>query len=681
MAKTAVKSTSSNGSVSARFKDFWNEHPEEIKVAFAAAAVAIFFTHGLPLWHDDYGHWLNQAQNGFGSALARLILPYTHEPQSWGYTDRPLQVVLYKILSVFGTSGAWGGTAFFLVKSMVFGALCGALYHWLGRLGVERFLRVIALAVLALSANALASVIEHHDFTVYGQLMLVLTLMWALPQVEKGPSSTAVYQKGWGKLPAEFKRFLITFFCLVYFGSKLGGDMRLAPIVLLAHLAIFHRERARVFAVPMVASLLATLPLLSFQMFKKLPPFMGGTGYPGLTYSSFNPTRLLEFLGKDIFSFTTTHVSLLGGMGVVATVAVVAFGIYRIYRERLSEPDSRWGFFLVWTSVALLACAIAAPTGDPKLQIRQTLVAMIPATILLGMILHAAYRDFSSFQWVRHAFIAGAVIQCGLQLFQSVEHRKYLGHIMTAVDGLYAKVEKDFPNSQLLLGSGFAYYGYRNSSPSIVGRKELRGNEDVASYPAGNTLMASWSSSLDPRLTLEYAASGCGSNAFDMIFRCEPHEGAMLLRYVGSPSEIAEADRYDKIGDLTTARKLVDQYLAKDPNNHGVGFVAGIYAYRASDVARMEQIYDKIGPYFPWHTAVVYNWGLAKQASQKYADATRLFERAHSMAPKDYAIGYNLADAYFNAGKKTRAIATIDRMLSYYPENEPMKRSRAQWSK
>jgi tetratricopeptide (TPR) repeat protein len=551
----------------------------------------------------------------------------------------------------------------------------------MGRLGVERFTRYLALAILVLSANAVASLVEHHDFTVYGQLLLVCTLMWALPQLEKAPASAAVYQKGWGKIPADFRRFLVIFFVLTYFGSKLGGDMRMAPIVILAHLAIFHRARAKVMALPMALSLVATLPF-SAHFFRHLPPFVpGAQGYSGLTYAPFSMGRLIEFLGKDVLSLLTPHLSLLGSMGLLVTVAVLGYGAFRAYQERFSEPDSRWGFFLVWLGVALLGCTIAAPTGDPKLQIRQTLIAMIPATILFGMICQAALKDFSRIHWARHAVLGLVVAQCLLQAYHGVEHRKYLGHIMTAVDKLYAKVEKEFPQSQLVLGNGFAYYGYRQAVPALAGRKELRGGDDVGNYPVGNTFMASWASSLDPRLTLAYTASGCGSNAFDLIFRCQPHEGAMLLKYVGTPSELTQADQMDKAGNLAGARQLLDQVLAKDPDNHGVGFVAGIYAYRASDVARMEQIYDKMGPYFPWHTAVVYNWGLAKQATQKFAEASRLFERAHSMAPNDYAIGYNLADAYFNAGKKSRAIATIDKMLKVYPDNEPMKRSRVQWSK
>lgn len=658
-------------------KGWAQDHQEEIRVGAVAAAVTFFFSHGLPLWDDDYSQWLTQANQGFFSNLIRFLSPFTTEPQTWGYSDRPGQVLIYQILHLL--FGYWG-TGFFFVKSVVFGALIGALYRWMRKLQIERAICYGALALFAFSTNALASILWHSDFSVYSQLILVLILFWAYPQIEKGPSQFSIYKKGLGNLPAAFTRFALTFFFLVYFGSKVRGDVRLAPVILLAYLAIFRFEKFKVYLPPMGLTFLATLPW-SGQMFKQLPPFLGGKGYQGWTYGSFSISRVFEFLGSDLFTFKSAPLSVLGGLGIVFVLLAIAYFGYQLYREKIEAPDEKWGFFLVWFLIALLACGTLA-SQNKAFELRYTVLAMVPAVFLIGLGAQNAYRELSGFRWIQYATVALVFAQVGLHFFHDYQYRRDMGHTIVAVDKIYSTMEKTYANAQLLFAPGFLPYGYKTTgaAPSVAGRKTLNSWEEVARYQAGNTYVASWNASLDPRMTVATVATGCGSSLFDAVFGCKPTEGAVLLKYVGPVSELAQADQLDKQGNLAGARQTLEGYLQRDPNNHGVAFIAALYAYKSGDHARMEQIYDNLGPYFPGHPSIVYNWGLAKQGVQKFAEASKLLERAYAMVPKDYAIGFNLADSYFKAGKKTRALATLDELLKTYPDNKPMKDAYSKWS-
>lgn len=685
MAKKAT-SLKSTPAVPGFFKDMKSflvnlpkDHPEELRIAAIAAGIAFFFTHGLPLWDQDYARWLVEADQGILKLLGRILLPITSDPAGWGYSDRPMQALLYKIYSmVFGT---WG-TGYFLMKSLAFGGLCGMIYHWMRALGVDRAAATVAIALFGLSSNALASVIWHADFGAYSQLIMVALLFWALPQVQKGPTSTNVYKKGWGGMPKAFRAFLVVFTLVVYFGAKVKGDVRLAPVILLAYLYLFDRDRAKVFAAPFGIAFFLTLPI-SGAMFTKLPPFFPGvTGYAADTYGSFSVARIVEFLFGGLFKYNYGSISILGAMGGLSLLAAVAYVGYRFYRNKVKAPDARMGFFLVWFGVAILACGIIKPEAAQAYAIRHTLLAIVPLAMILALGLQALSKDFAKVKWFKPAFAAVLVLQVGMHLYHDVQIRRDLGRTMVAVDKLYGEVEKNHANSQFVYLPGFLPYGYKASpAPAIQTRKPLARAEELASFPAGQTMVASWSPSLDPQFSVAAVLQGCGSSLFDAVVRCEPADGAYLLKYVGAIPELAQSDEKARAGDLNGARDIIQSYLQRDPNNHGVNFVLGLHTYRTKEWALNEAIYDRIGPYHLTNPSVVYNWGLAKQGVQKYKEAARYLEVAYQMAPLDYGIGFNLADAYVQLGKKRRALATMNDLMKKYPNDPAMKQVYEDWSK
>ena len=683
MAKKHAKDSISGDNLFEVAKDWIHHNPEVTRIGLIGAAIAIFFTHGLPLFDADYGKWLQEANGSFRDLLMRILLPFSSEPQTWGFSDHPIQALIYKILYlIFGTTGFF----YFLVKSAIFGGLCGVLYHWMRRLEIDKHASWLALALFAFSANTVTSLVWHSDFEVYSQLLMAGLLIWSADFTAKNSYKAAVYRKGYSGIPKPLFRFILTFFLWTYFGSKLGGDIRLVPLILMTYLYLFKRDRFEAYAYPMGITFLASLPWSS-QMFKHLPPFIpGATGYQGLTYQTFNIGSLFTYLAGDLLTFRYGSISILGGVGLFCVLGLVIYGGYQLYREKLQVPGEKWGFFLIWFGFSILACAVQPMTHDTP-DFRNIFVALVPGTLLLGLIISSAFAEFHKVKIFRNAVIALIALQCGFHFYHSVNARVDMGRMMLAMDQVHKAMEQRHADAQLLYWPGFqategAVIGYRNSTvAAIANRKPLASLEDISKYPAGSTFVVTRNDTLDTRFSMDFATSGCGNNLFDHLLRCNPASGPKLLKYIGNVAEYAQATQFENQGNLAAAKQVLETYLQREPGNHGIDFVVGLYAYRTGDIKRMEEIYDQIGPFFPYHTSVLYNWGLAKQGMQKFAEAATLFEQAYALVPGDYSIGFNLADAYFREGRKSRALATLGNLITLNPNNTRMKSVYESWQK
>ncbi|MCM2321751.1 MAG: hypothetical protein NDJ90_00645, partial [Oligoflexia bacterium] len=636
---------------------------EEIRVGLAIAAVAFFFSHGLPLWDDDYGIWLAQAGAGFFEVLLRILSPLTSEPHGWGYSDRPVQVLLYQLLH--GIFGYWG-TGYFFVKSVAFGALGGALFHAMKRHGVERGVAYLALALFALSGTSVATLVWHSDFAIYSQLVMVLLLLWSFP-VLAAPQGR--------RDPVAFARFSILFFLAVYVGTKIKGEVRLLPLILLVWLYLFRKENFKRYVWPLSASFLATLPW-SLELFKSRPPFIpGATGYQGWTYAPFSPGRVVDFLLGDVLSFQRAPLSVLGAVGGLLVIAALGYGAYRglarlrpelfARRTRASVrgetpvPAEDWALLGIWLAAMLLACGLLAPQSH-AFQLRYTVMPLVPATILLALIGQSAIREFAKVRWLKPALMVLVAAQCGVHLYHGFQYRRDMGRMTTAIDQLYRAVEERYAGSTLALAPGFLPYAYKPGQKPFDSRRTLASLDELGQGPAGQTMVASWNAPLDSRFTVEAVATGCGSSLFDLLLRCRSHEGALLLRHLGPVREVLEADQLDKQGNLAAARQVLEAYVRKVPGNLGAGFVLSLYAYRQGDYALMERLYEQFGPFFPSHPSVLYNWGLAKLGLKKLEEATALLEKAYALVPNDYAIGFNLGEVYHKRGLKKKARAVLE---------------------
>ena len=621
----------------------------------AGAAVAFFFTQGLPLWNDDYTQWIAQAQGSLVTLIARILLPITWAPESWGDSDRPVEVLVYKILH--GVFGHWG-TGYFFIKSLGFGALCWTMRRWMRKLGVSHAISWLALGIFALSANGVASLIWLSDFGVCAQLILALVLLEAASDLHLlTPSS------------ARFKRAFALFFGLVYFGSKIRGDLRLAPLILLTHLYFYDRKRLKIIWPWLTGTFLATLPW-SLTIFKHL----------GWTYGVFSFRRTLGFFAGDALNLRSAPISLLGAVGLLSLAAALAGVVQRVSQDRFKAPGKETGLLWIWLGFSVLSLGLISPQ-NPTFEFRHTLIPLVPATLLLAHGLESTLRGFSKLRGFRPALLALLALQCAWQFRHAVQHRIDMGHTMVGIDGIYATVEAKHPDAQFVLGPGFLNYGFSDSPAQAIRNRQALGDlGELSRFPPQNTYVASWTSSLDTQFAVDAFASGCAASAFDRIFGCGPSDGAFLLKYVGSVPEVGQADAADKRGDLKGASEILKNYWIREPGNHGVAFILGLDDYRLGNFSAMEEVYDSFAPYFPNHASVVYNWALAKMGVAHWVDASRLFERAYALAPGDYGIGFNLADTYYKMGKRSRALATVNELLRAYPQNEALTRAKQHYS-
>lgn len=625
---------------------------EQFKVGVAAAGVAILFTHGLPLWNEDYNLWLGQVQSGLGSVFTSLLLPYSAGAQAGVHLQRPLQALLYWVQSL--AFGGWG-TAYFLVKSAAFGALVGVMSVWMRDLGVSRFVSRLSIALFVLSAQAVASLLQLSDSTVLSQLLVICTLMFSLSHIERGGPA--------GSRPRHLPRFFGLFFLTVYLSSKLQADACLVPATLLFYLFFFSRGKFKAFALPLGLTFLASFPWSA-----------------GLRPGQFRVGRVWDFLGADVLAVHLAPISLLGFFGVLLSVLLLAYFLWSLQGESIRRLEPSRGLLLIWLSVALLALGLFPRAANASGELRLGLIALVPAILLFSRVVESAFTEFRRLRWLRNAIAAVIAIQCGMNLFHAYQERRDTGRTMLASSQIYEAVEKDFAGSRLALNAGFPNYGPHGfKSAAVTGRQAMSGFDEMRSMPQGSTVVASWTSNLDPRFSVARTATGCGANLFDLVFPCPEGSGAVLLSYHELPAAVAQANQLDKQGNLAEARQALSDYLKTDPSNQGVAFTLGLYSYRLGDFAAMESAYDRIGPYFQTSAAVMYNWGLAKQGQQKFREAARKLERAYALAPRDYAVGFNLADAYYKMGRKRRALATLTEMRKIYPEDPGMKKAYERW--
>ncbi len=333
----------------------------------------------------------------------------------------------------------------------------------------------------------------------------------------------------------------------------------------------------------------------------------------------------------------------------------------------------------------MLAVASTWPT-NPTFQMRYAALIALASWPVWSRVLQATWagleRGLGS-RWSKVAWVVCFTLQIAFAARFSMIHRRDLGRVMIAVEKIYRAVEQQFPNSVLVFAPGFIPYGYHASpAASIRGRTSARNWQEITSNPknpVGNTLVASWGPTLDAQFTLFAEARGCAAGAFELLFPCGPTDGAFVLKYVGLPQELRQAEAADKKGGPQKGKAILEAYVGKEPLNQGAQFVLGVYAYRTSDFAAMERIYDALGPFFPGNVPVTYNRGIAKLNVSKFDESIQYFTQAREMQPRSYEIGFNLADAYARSGDTKRAAGIVKQLIAIYPNDPSLKSALQRW--
>lgn len=661
---------------------------EFLWVAGIGAVIGFFFTQGLVLWNEDYGQWLNEASRSWGTILGRILSPMTSSPETWGANDRPLQVLLYKLVTtIFGT----GSTAFYVLKAAGFGLLFGMLHLWARRLGASRVASTLTVAAIALSGHAIGALVWHANFGVYTQVTLVF-LLFAASQFIDGRKAAPALLDGLTGRDADYRAFLIFFWPTLYLATKLGPEARAVPWIVLLYLAAVRRKQLRDYAPFLTASVLITLPW-STQLFRHLPPMLRADAfYQGGTYAPFSLARLNTFLFKDLSSIASASaqsLSLFAALGIFVAAAMLVYYASKIIGDRLRAPRAQTTYLWVWMTLAVLGlgCTAFATPGVRALELPTLFAVMVPMAVLVALGVTQILQEYRSVRWAERAAMGVLAIQLVWNAAGAVSVRRDYARLTYAASKAFEAAQEAAQtngDSKLLLAPGFGNSTLLETANTgiLATRTPMRSFDDIQAAPVGKTLVVSWDPSLDSRLTVVKTVSSCGTSVFDSVFSCKPHQSVALLRYVGTPAAVTTAQDLDKKGDIQGARRALTEGIAKDPGNFGLAFHKSLYDDRVGDYAAMEQVYDRIGPYFPWHTTVVYNWGLAKKGVQKYAESTKLLKAAYQLAGKgNYAIGFNLAESYYQQGKRGRALAQTQELLKFHPGNSALKNAYDRWSR
>ena len=640
-----------------RIARFVAVYKDETRVAFAAAALAFFFSHGLYLWDTDYSQWLAQAGSGLPEILLRVFSPLTSDPDTWGFSDRPLYVLICWLLHAF--FGSWA-TGWFFVKSLAVGTLCAMVYGFLRRhCSVGAFAALFGAMILASSPATMASLLYLSDPAVYSQMAMTAAMFFAY---------------SWFNRRIGTVRFVVMFAITVYFGAKLRGEVRMAPLAVLGYAYFFRRDVFRRLVLPVTGVFLLSLPW-SLGMFSASPPYLPGAG------------RLAGFLFSGLSSPLKPQISVFVTVGIVLCIALLVFGVWSVGRRKIKLTYDRSGFFIAWLGAALLGCA-ALPGQSGAFDLRYALIALVPAVMLASIAIDEAVTvlkgaSLGRFKWFVPLALMLAGLQLSLHLGASARHRMDIGRTIVAANGIHTLVEEKYSKSRFVYAPGFIAYGYKDvKSFALMNRRTIENLDRLSQFPSGDTYVASWEGILDARLSVEKVVSGCSPySVFDWIAGCGPADGAFLFRYVGTPPEFTRAQEFEKNRDFRSASVQIEKYLQRDPANHGMAFTLSLYAYNLRNFARMESIYDAIGPFYPAITSVVYNWAIAKLGMGKFKDSIRLFRRALRLSPGDYAIGFNLADALMKSGDRKAALIQLEALLQSHPGDAALKAARDRWNK
>ncbi len=202
----------------------------------------LFITWGLPLWNEDYSQWQVLAGQGWLDLFFQTLSPVLKGPVAYGYSDRPLTVLLYKLsFSVFGEKAL----PLYVLKCAGLGLLAAGLANLASKLKISPWVTGWGLAALLLSPGVVASLIQLSDLSVVVGALEGALALWAIKQVASHRS-----WKSWG----------LQFFAAVYVGARLRGDLRLVALALLLWVLIDARYRKAPLVTVFAASFLLSFP-------------------------------------------------------------------------------------------------------------------------------------------------------------------------------------------------------------------------------------------------------------------------------------------------------------------------------------------------------------------------------------------------------------------------------------
>lgn len=660
-------------------------------VFFGGFVFAWFLAQGIPLWDDDFTSWFwkIQGQNIF-TYIFQLISPISTQPQYWGFNERPIQAIIYKLFYMISGYESW---SYFLFKDMVYGGLGVMIYLWTQRLvpqGSKSHLASIVAAVFFfVLPGPVASHIIHSDLAPLAELFFLISTYFIWQEVENTP----IAWKKWTDISEDArKKWLKTWIIicvLTYFGYKSKADLKLIPVILAVYIYAVRRHQ-RFFAIPVGIMLLLAIPW-GPGIFNKLPPFFPGSQGSdiGWMWHPASFSNLLDFLWAGekynfVQSLTSSTISLSALLGPFLFIGLIVF--FRFQVEALDKVpwtaskttiDRARIFVLIWFA-AILVGVSALPPINYSFRVRYGILPAVPLCLLLGWCAGFFFNQMAKLpKWAVAVVASLFVIQTGINLSRSITYRIDMGNVMIAVDQVYKYTSDNFPEANLALFPDFRPYDYRPTANNVIFKKDMmNAPEDVAKkYPPGSTVAISWAPSFWEQLEMVDHFSGCRQGTlFNMIFRCPAKSGAYLMKYIGLDPLYVEGERQRSAGNIAGARQLHENFLAKYPKSLAGHFVRCIEAYAMKDWNAAVQSAEFMEQYFPEHPSVLYNHALSLVELNRFDEAIVRLKALLKADPLNYGVGLNLYGAYTRKGDKSKAAALLKTLKQNFPNDGEVNR-------
>ena len=528
-----------------RLLKLWTDDPWRRAVLIVGLSFGGLICQGLPYWDVDYNIHFRALQN---QNLARLLLawisPVSADTRNWGFLDRTVQLIVYKLAYLLAGYNSW---PYLIVLTVCYAGLGVTIYGWVRRLapatGDSRWAAAAAAVFFLTAPGPVAALVWIADFAPIAELcLLTLTFfLWAL--IEETPREWLGFPNP--RRPAQ-RRWMLRWLILIlaaFLACKTKPDLRLLPAIIVVFLFLTRRRQWKLFAAPCLLMFLLAVPW-NGALFHKLPPFVPGSSGPsaGFMWQPASLGRLREFFwSSNPWSMSEPTLSLAAILGPFLLCGAAAFVVWKrfpsgVFRALIQTLRGRAHLFvLIWFVVVLAGASSLAPLNY-FFRIRYGILILVPVAIVLGSLLAWFGESWPALpQWAIAAGLLLFGVQTLVNLDRSAHYRRELGHVEIAVDQAYGYISANYPHDPLALLPDFLSYDYHpDAVPAIQRRFSIAGVSDPALRGPGAVTVLSW----QPQAPLQDVAvfSGCRESIlFDRLTPCVPGSGIHVMRYAGTP--------------------------------------------------------------------------------------------------------------------------------------------------
>ncbi len=426
--------------------------PLVLLLGFAAFIYMSALTQGERLFDNDYD-WISQAQSDWSEILQDIFRPM---PRDWGFQNRPLQVLCFKMIYTFF---GYDPGPYYAFKCFLFALVtCGICVFCLG-LGFGRAVGFTSAAIFALSSPVFSSTLWVSDFELLAQLFILSAFSCFLFL-----ENHRCFEEN------RVKFYLLQGFTLLFaiLGHAAKGSAKIVPFVVLGFLLVYNRRHVKRHLLLVILILLTIVPLVQL-LDDPIPPFapFSEDQSNGWMWRPANLTTLHILIfgdvnilsGSDDFAY-----SLLGAFSPVLLWSLVVAAAFLFYIRRWPSAQSTQirrsiVFCSIWLAVVIVSLS-AFPRLPYEFMSRYVTVVLVPASVLTAIILvHAVALTPERVRRYAGGLLLLVILGHSIINFGHVRHtREYLGQIMISYDRARTSISETIQNATVfLLDYTFSY--------------------------------------------------------------------------------------------------------------------------------------------------------------------------------------------------------------------------------